>query len=68
MGADLYWEMRTFSPRPTLAYWTGRTWEIYRDTPISGYVKQKKNIPAKDITLRALEILYVKVVTERPVV
>jgi hypothetical protein len=65
MGADLWWDISHHRPRSTLAYWTGRTWEIYKDEAITGYVRQK-NIPAKDITERALKILNIKIVTERP--
>lgn len=66
MGSDLYWEVRNFHPRPTLAFRADKNWEIYVDRAVTGYIKQGE-ILSKDITLRALKTLGIQVVTTRPV-
>lgn len=67
MGSDMFMEQQFHRPRQTLAFFNGRSWEVYSDYPISGYVLQGK-ILKKDITERALKTLGVKKVLERPTV
>ena len=65
MGADLYWEEKSFHPKPNKAEWKKNTLVVYRNVFYHGY-QEWFRVPEKDLENKTIQTILKKVVGRIP--